>query len=120
MHLRGDVTLADQRPVGAGGDGDVEAVRVIEDADRVRGRLLERLIARHGGHAEQSQLGAGECEQQRDRVVVARVAVEDDVGHGGAHRSTEPPSATSVWPVIAACGVGGEERDKLGGVLGDE
>ena len=81
VHVGRDVALADQRPRRAGGDRDVGAADVVEDADRVRGGLLERLVAGHGGHAEQIDLGAGERQQQRDRVVVAGIAVEDDVGH---------------------------------------
>jgi hypothetical protein len=65
----------------ARGDRHVGPADVVKDADRVRGRLLERLVAGNGGHAEQPDLGAGERQQQRDRVVVAGVAVEDDVGH---------------------------------------
>ena len=82
VDLRGDATFPDERPVGAGRDGDRIATDVIEDADGVCRCLLERLIAGDGGDTEQIQLGAGEREEQRDRVVVAGVAVEDDVGHG--------------------------------------
>ena len=63
---------------------------VVEHADRVGGRLLQRLVTGHGGHAEQPDLGAGQREQQRDRVVVAGVAVEDDVGHALRIASRRP------------------------------
>ena len=48
------------------------------------GRLLERLVAVHRRHAEHLELRACEREQQRDRVVVPRIAVEDD---RDAHRA---------------------------------
>ena len=67
-----------ERPVGAGGDGHVRPADEVEHAQRVRGRLLERLVAVHGRDAEHLELRARECEQQRDRVVVAGIAVEDD------------------------------------------
>ena len=52
---------------------------------RVRRRLLERLVAVHRGDAEQLELRAREREQQRDRVVVPGIAVEDDRdGHAGS------------------------------------
>ena len=40
-----------------GGDRDVGAADELEDADRVRGRLGERLVAGDGRHAEQLELG---------------------------------------------------------------
>ena len=78
VDVRGDERLADERPVGARRDRDVVAADEVEDADRVRGRLLERLVAGDGRHAEELHLGAREREEQRDRVVVAGVAVEQD------------------------------------------
>ena len=76
-----------ERPVGAGRDRDVGPAREVEHAERVRGRLLERLVAVHGRDAEHLQLRAREREQERDRVVVARVAVEDDRDRVSRHAS---------------------------------
>ena len=58
--------------------GDVSPADELEHADRVRGRLLERLVAGDRRHAEQLDLRAREREQERDRVVMAGVAVEQD------------------------------------------
>ena len=69
---------------------DVVATKMVEHADRVCGRLLHRLVPGHGGHAQQLDLGAGKREHQRDRVVVARVAVEDDPGHVASISSSSP------------------------------
>src|ERR671920_1921794 len=79
--------------VRAGGDGDVGAVDELEHAQRVRGRLLERLIAGDRRDAEELELGRRECEQQRDRVVVTGVAVEQDLGraHARSIASTSSP-----------------------------
>ena len=69
---------AHERPLGAGRDRHVAATGELEHAQRVRRRLVERLVAGDGRDAEQLELGRGEREQERDRVVVAGVAVEDD------------------------------------------
>ena len=45
VDVRGDVQLADERPVGAHRDGDVLAADEREHPQRVVGRLLERLVA---------------------------------------------------------------------------
>src|ERR1019366_8137581 len=88
VHMRGDVALADQGARRAGGDRDLAVADMVKDADRVCRRLVERLVAGDRGHAEQRYLGAGERQQERDRIVVARVAVEDDVRHGAMMAST--------------------------------
>jgi hypothetical protein len=78
-----DEELALERPVGAGRDRDVAATRELEHAERVRRRLLERLVAGDGRDGPQLDLRARQREQDRDRVVVARVAVEEDRGRSG-------------------------------------
>ena len=78
VHVRRDDELARERTLGAGGDRDVGALHELEDAQRVRGGLLERLVAVGRRDAEELELRAREGEQQRDRVVVPRIAVEDD------------------------------------------
>src|SRR5580704_13409525 len=83
---------------GSGGR-DVVAADVIENPDGIRGRLLERLIAGDRGDPEQVQLGAAECQEERDRVVVAGVAVEDDVGHAIRVRTGSASSLAHGAPV---------------------
>ena len=78
VHVGRHDQLAHERPVGAGRDRDVAPPGEVEHAHRVRRRLRERLVPVHGGDAEQLDLRTREREQQRDRVVVARIAVEDD------------------------------------------
>jgi enoyl-CoA hydratase/carnithine racemase len=78
-----DAELAQERPVGSRRHRDVAAACDLEHAERVRGRLVERLVAGHGRHAEELDLRAREREQDRDRVVVPGVAVEDDRDAGG-------------------------------------
>ena len=46
-----------------GGYRDVRAAGELEDPERVRRRLVERLVPVHRGDAEELQLGAGEREQ---------------------------------------------------------
>ncbi len=79
VDVLGDERLAADRPVGAGGDGNVRAAGELEQLQRVDGRLLERLVAVDGGDADELDLRAGQGEQERDRVVVAGVAVEEDL-----------------------------------------
>ena len=91
-----DDELALQRLRRSGGDGHVRAARELQDAQRVRRGLLERLVAVGRRHAEQVELGACQREQQRDRVVVPGVAVEDDRRgrHGvGRYDSCAAPGA---------------------------
>ena len=45
VDVRGDEALAHERPVGAGGHRDVAAADELEHAQRVRRRLLQRLVA---------------------------------------------------------------------------
>ena len=78
VNVVGDEELPGERPVGARGDGHVAPAHELEHAERVRGRLLERLVAGDGRDAEELELRAGEREQEGDRVVMARVAVEHD------------------------------------------
>ena len=78
VHVRRDVALAQERLVGAGVDRDVGAARELEHAQRVGGRLVERLVARDGRHADELELGRGDGQQEGDRVVVTGIAVEDD------------------------------------------
>ena len=56
VHVRGGPLLADERAVAADVDRDVRAVDELEDLERVRRRLLERLIPRDGGDAEHLDL----------------------------------------------------------------
>ena len=65
----------------ADGDRHVGAADELEQLQRVDRRLLERLVAVDGRDADELDLRAREREQERDRVVVAGVAVEEDL-HG--------------------------------------
>ena len=62
----------------------------------VAGDLLQRLVAHHGGHGEQFDVRVAVGQEQRDGVVVPRIAVQDDLaGHGRnllrrQRRSPEP------------------------------
>jgi hypothetical protein len=72
--------FAHDRAGRAGMHRDVGAVDELEDLERVRGRLLEGLVARDRRDAEELDLRGGECEQKRDRVVVTGIRIEDDPG----------------------------------------
>ena len=78
VHVRGHARLAHERPVGPGRHRHVAAAGELEHPQRVGRRLVERLVAVHGRDPEQLQLGARERQQQRHRVVVPGVAVDQD------------------------------------------
>ena len=52
---------------------------IVGDDERVAGDVLQRRVAHHRGDREQLDLRVAVGEQQRDGVVVAGVAVEDDL-----------------------------------------
>ena len=74
-------------PVRAGGDADVRSARELEHAERVRGRLVECLVPRDRRHAEDVELRAAQGEKERERVVLARVAVDEDRDHARCVRA---------------------------------
>ena len=92
MHVPGELRFGDQRPFGAGVHGGVELHRVAHHAGVVRG-ALERGVPRHRRDAQ--QVGRVGGEHDRDRIVVAWIAVEHDaataggnVRHAGQHRAS--------------------------------
>ena len=64
VDVRGDELLAHERPVRPCGNRDVSASGELEHADRIRGRLVERLVAGDRRDAEELDLGRGEREQR--------------------------------------------------------
>ena len=119
-----DERLAPERPRSAGGDGDVGAARELEQLQRVDRRLLERLVAVDGGDADELDLRAREREQERDRVVVAGVAVEQDlharsisstsaaVGREGCAPGREAASAPAAQARVSASSRGRPSRSE--------
>ena len=78
VHVGGDEEVACERAGGAGRDGHVSPPDKLEYPEGVRGRLVECLVAGDRRDAEELELGARERKQKRDRVIVPRVAVEQD------------------------------------------
>ena len=78
MDLDRDPRLADERQDGAAGDGYVRPAGEGEDPQRVARRVLDAGVARHGRDPEDLEPGRREREQDRECVVVPRVAVEQD------------------------------------------
>ena len=129
VELDRDPRVADQRAVGAGGDGHVGSPEQGQDAERVAGRPIERSVARDGRDRQEPELRPGQREHDRERVVMARVAVEDDrdAGHlpkpiaavrrgakgdqrGRRERSTSPLAARRPRSLRCAPAVGPEGR----------
>jgi hypothetical protein len=90
VHVRRGAELASPRRVRPGGDRNVAAAGDLERDERVPGRLVERLVAGDRRDTDQLDLRRGEREEDRDRVVVPRVAVDDD---RRAHSSASTSSA---------------------------
>jgi hypothetical protein len=58
-----------------------------EHARRVLRSLLHRPIPSHGGHRFELDLGTRTCDEQRERIVDSRIAVDDDWTHGAGPAS---------------------------------
>ena len=97
VDVRRGAEVAPQRRLGAGGDRDVAPAGDLERDERVAGRLVERLVAGDGRDADQLDLRRGEREQDRDRVVVAGVAVDDDRCRAHSSASTSSAVGSEVW-----------------------
>src|SRR3712207_8618984 len=76
VHVGGDERVAQERPLRAGRQRDVLASRELEHAERVRRRLLERLVPGHGRDPEKLDLGRSEehtSELQSRQYLVCRL-----------------------------------------------
>ena len=105
VHVRRDVLLSYEGCGGAARHGHVAAADELEQAQGVRRCLLDRLVARDSGDADKVELRRCEREQQGDRVVVTRVAVEDDRRrtHIFSQSSTIAVCGSELWaPSVAA------------------
>ena len=80
VDVGGDERLTDERAAGAGRDRHVVPSDELEHPKRVGRRLLHSLVAGHRRDAQELDLLAREREQERDRVVVPGVAVEENRG----------------------------------------
>ena len=74
-YLRG----ANQRAMGACGEGDARDSGDPRDRQCVARHLLDRLVAVHRRHRDQLDLGIPVGKDQRDRIVVPRVAIQNDL-----------------------------------------
>src|SRR5262249_53373664 len=70
----------------------------LEDPQRVRRRLVERLVAGDGRQRDERGLRRGEREQDRDGVVVAGIAVEDHIHE----KTSSSVGIASCAPICAA------------------
>jgi hypothetical protein len=77
VHVGRRLQRADERALGAGCHRDVADPGQRADAQRVPGDLVELAVAGDGRDRAEVELRARGGEQQRDRVVVAGVAVDD-------------------------------------------
>src|SRR5262249_61409877 len=87
-----------QRYRAARGDGHVAAAEELQHRERVVGGPVQAYVAGHGGDPAQFQPGVPAAERDRERVIDARIAVEDDLPgiHGqpvACSQRTGAPSA---------------------------
>ena len=100
--------------------GHVRPAEQREHAQRVAGRLAQADVAGHGRDAQHVELRAGERERDRERVVVARVAVEQDRdarGYGrlpNASMSSVANRARSMTMPTSALGARPSRRSRYG------
>ena len=94
----------EQRSIGAPVNRDVE-VRDLGHGERVAGRVVDRDVAVDGGDTQELAVaGRGE---DRERVIDAGIAVEDDRSAGDQGRGPAARSQHATWRVRArarACG----------------
>ena len=94
-------------------EGGLKNVRIhaddARDGERIARDLLDRLIAHDGRHSQQLDLGAAVGEQHCHRVIVAGVAVEDDLlGHASslgcphAVARRQEPRTRALRPVFSS------------------
>ncbi len=105
VNVGGNRELASERPIGAPRNRHVVPAYELQHPQRVPRRLLDRLVAVDGGDADQLHLRARQCQQNGDRVVVTRVAVDEDrCGHVRSivsrhgRRAREAPGLRALVP----------------------
>ena len=85
VDLDGQNLFAGQRTGRTLGDRNLNAIGRA-NGKRIARRVLNIVVARNGGDAEKINVGIARREQDRDGVIVAGVAVEDDFFHGRGFR----------------------------------
>src|SRR5262249_62191843 len=92
-----------QRYRAARGDGHVAAAEELQHRERVVGGPVQAYVAGHRGDPAQFQPRVPAAERDRERVIDARIAVEDDLPgiHGGqpvaCSQRTGAPSAAHQY-----------------------
>ena len=95
----------------AAGDGRARGDRHVADAgqradaQRVARDGLERPVAADGGDRAQVGERAAGCEEDRERVVVAGIAVEDERSGHGAGRSSQRRAARATSSAHASMSI---------------
>ena len=106
VDFRADGGRIDERAHGARRNGHVVEPRERHHAKRVARHLLYRLVARHRRHGQEFNAGAARRKNQRRRIVVARIAVENDSFFGCRRSHFRTPSLLHAFhcfhrPLIA-------------------
>ena len=109
VELDRDPRLAHQRTVRAGRDGHVRPSEQGQDTQGVARRAIERGVARDRRDRAQPELRPGQREDDREGVVMTRVAVEDDrdAGHCRSVAQALPRGDGALGPLRlppGACG----------------
>ena len=93
VDIRGDVQRSQQRAGGSGGHRDVRPAHQRQHAKRVASGGIEARVAGHRRDREQIQLGASQRDDDRQGIVVAWVAIEDQRDPGRHLASMREPRA---------------------------
>ena len=93
MHVPGPLRLrVHQRLAGAGGHRDVGAAGQVQHPQRVLRRLRQVDVAVHGRDQPEVDLGAGQRQQDRQRVVDAGIGVDHQGEGARAILAADDPS----------------------------
>src|SRR4029450_3901019 len=87
-----DDEVPGERPFGSGGNANVRPPGELQHAERIRRRLVDGLVAGDCRHGEHVELGAPKRKEERERVVLARVAVDENRNHA----TTAPGTSTGT------------------------
>src|SRR6476469_3717255 len=109
MELDRDPGLTYERTVSAGRHGHVRPPEQGQDTQGVARRAIERGVARDRRDGTQPELRPGKREDDREGVVMTRVAVEDDrdAGHLPKRSAGVPRGGDAAEPLRlppGACG----------------
>ncbi len=81
MDVRGILQRTDQRPATSGVHRNLRGMRLFQHGARIVGDLVEALIAADGGDANHIDVRIADRQQQRDRIIMPGIAIQNDFSY---------------------------------------